>query len=44
MVNQVIPKRRKKLLFGKLKKHLGEVLHDLANQKENKPPALPEII
>ena len=27
-----IPKRRKKLLFGKLRKHLGEVLHDLANQ------------
>ena len=30
-----IPKRRKKLLFGKLRKHLGEVLHDLANQKES---------
>ena len=30
-----IPKRRKKLLFGKLREHLGEVLHDLANQKES---------
>ena len=30
-----IPKRRKKLLFGKLRKHIGEVLHDLANQKES---------
>lgn len=31
-----IPKRRKKLMFGKLRKHIGEVLHDLANQKESK--------
>ena len=23
-----IPKRRKKLIFGKLRKHIGEVLHD----------------
>ena len=30
-----IPKRRKKLIFGKLKKRIGEVLHDLANQKES---------
>ena len=30
-----IPKRRKKLLFGKLRKHIGAVLHDLANQKES---------
>ena len=30
-----IPKRRKKLLFSKLRKYLGEVLHDLANQKES---------
>ena len=30
-----IPKRRKKLLFGKLREHLGEVLHDLANQRES---------
>lgn len=30
-----IPKRRKKLIFGKLRKHLGKVLHDLANQKES---------
>ena len=26
-----IPKRRKKLLLGKLRKHLGEVLHDLGH-------------
>ena len=31
-----IPKRRKKLIFGKLRKHIGEVLYDLANQKESK--------
>lgn len=30
-----IPKRRKKLIFGRLRKHTGEVLHDPANQKEN---------
>ena len=30
-----IPKRRKKLIFGKLRKHIGAVLHDLANQKES---------
>ncbi|PXW81386.1 transposase IS200 family protein [Nitrosomonas sp. Nm84] len=30
-----IPKRRKKLIFDKLGKHIGEVLHDLANQKES---------
>ena len=30
-----IPKRRKKLIFGKFRKHIGEVLHDLANQKES---------
>ena len=30
-----IPKRQKKLLFGKLRKHIGEALHDLANQKES---------
>ncbi|MXS79169.1 IS200/IS605 family transposase, partial [Nitrosomonas sp. JL21] len=30
-----IPKRRKKLIFGKVRKHIGEVLHDLANQKES---------
>ena len=30
-----IPKRRKKMIFGKLRKHIGEVLHDLANQKES---------
>ncbi|MDC8445743.1 MAG: IS200/IS605 family transposase [Nitrosomonas sp.] len=32
----LIPKRRKKSIFGKLRKHIGEVLHDLANQKESK--------
>lgn len=30
-----IQKRRKKLLFGKFERHLGEVLHDLVNQKES---------
>ncbi|AEJ01717.1 transposase IS200-family protein [Nitrosomonas sp. Is79A3] len=30
-----IPKRRKKMIFGKLRKHIGAVLHDLANQKES---------
>ncbi len=30
-----IPKRRKKMIFGKLRKPLGKVLHDLANQKES---------
>lgn len=30
-----IPKRRKKLLFSKLRKHLGKILHDLANHKES---------
>lgn len=30
-----IPKRRKKLLFGKLERHLGEVLHNLVNQKKS---------
>ncbi|SHO53774.1 transposase, partial [Desulfopila aestuarii] len=31
-----IPKCRKKTLYGQLRKHLGEVLHDLARQKESK--------
>jgi len=31
-----IPKKRKKLIFGALRKHLGEVLHELAGQKECK--------
>ena len=30
-----IPKRRKKLIFGKLRKYIREVLPDLANQKES---------
>ncbi|SOD19260.1 IS200/IS605 family transposase [Nitrosomonas ureae] len=30
-----IPKRRMKLIFGKVRKHIGEVLRDLANQKES---------
>ena len=29
-----IPKRRKKAIFGAIRKHLGEVLHELAGQKE----------
>ena len=31
-----IPKCRRKVLFGQLRKHLGEVLHDLARQKQSK--------
>lgn len=31
-----IPKCRRKVLFGNLRKHIGEVLHDLARQKESK--------
>ena len=31
-----IPKCRKKTLYGQLRKHLGEVLHELARQKESK--------
>ena len=31
-----IPKCRRKVLFGQLRKHLGEVLHDLARQKDSK--------
>ena len=31
-----IPKRRKKVIYGKLRKHLGQVLHALAGQKECK--------
>lgn len=29
-----IPKRRKKAIFGVIRKHLGEVLHELAKQKD----------
>ncbi len=31
-----IPKCRRKVLFGQLRKHLGEVLHDLARQRDSK--------
>jgi putative transposase len=31
-----IPKYRRKALYGGLRKHLGELLHDLARQKESK--------
>lgn len=31
-----IPKRRRKALFSKIRKQLGEVLHELARQKECK--------
>ena len=31
-----IPKYRRKVLYGQLRKHLGGVLHDLAYQKESK--------
>jgi len=27
-----IPKRRKKVIFGKLRKHLGQFFHELAKQ------------
>ena len=30
-----IPKRRRKILYAELKKHLGEVFHRLAQQKES---------
>ena len=28
-----IPKKRKKLIYGAIRRHLGEILHDLAKQK-----------
>ena len=31
-----IPKRRKSRIFGGLRKHLGEMFHDLARHKESK--------
>ena len=31
-----IPKRRRKQIYGAIKKHLGEVFHELAKQKESK--------
>ena len=31
-----IPKCRRKVLFGQLRRHLGEVFHDLARQRESK--------
>ena len=31
-----IPKRRKKRIFGALRRHLGEIFHDLAGYKESK--------
>ena len=31
-----IPKYRRKMLYGELRKNLGEVLHELARQKESK--------
>lgn len=31
-----IPKCRRKMLYGQLRRHLGEVLHELARQKESK--------
>ncbi len=31
-----IPKRRKKRIFGALRRHLGEMLHELAGRKESK--------
>ncbi len=31
-----IPKYRKKVLFGQIRKHLGEVFHELARQKDSR--------
>lgn len=31
-----IPKRRKKKMFGELRRHLGEIFHELAGHKESK--------
>ena len=31
-----IPKRRKKQIYGALRKHLGEMFHELARQKESR--------
>ena len=31
-----IPKRRKKKIYGHIRRHLGKVLHELAEQKESK--------
>jgi len=31
-----IPKRRKSRIFGGLRKHLGEIFHELASRKESK--------
>ena len=31
-----IPKDRKKMIFGKLRKALGELFHELASHKESK--------
>ena len=33
---QFIPKCRRKVLYGKLRVHLGEVFHQLAKQKESR--------
>ena len=34
--SRLVPKCRRKVLYGQLRKHLGQVLHDLAGQKESK--------
>ena len=31
-----IPKRRKKVIYGQIRRHLGKVFHELAEQKESK--------
>lgn len=31
-----IPKKRKKVIFGNIRKHLGTIFHELAEQKESK--------
>jgi len=30
----LVPKRRRKVLFGQVRRHLGEIFHALARQKE----------
>lgn len=31
-----IPKRRKKVIFGNIRRHLGEIFHELARRKESR--------
>jgi putative transposase len=38
------PKYRKRLLFGKIKRHLGPVFHDLARRKECRIEKVPDHV